>query len=67
MTEDELTIEDYKECFEDHKRLVREIDVIINGDGAAKQASLCDIVSDIKALVDYIPCNIEFLRLIVSP
>lgn len=46
---DDLTIDDYKAAFEDHKRLVRELDVALNGeDGAAKQASLCDIVSQVK-------------------
>jgi len=37
--------EDYKEAQDDHNRLVRELDVLMNGDGAAKQASLCDIVA----------------------
>lgn len=32
----------------DHKRLVRELDVALNGDGAAPQASLCDIVGQVK-------------------
>ena len=42
---------DYKECAEDKKRLCWEIDVIISGkDGAAKQASLCDLVGPIKHL-----------------
>lgn len=41
---------DYKEAHEDHKRLVREVDVIMNGDNAAEQASLCDLVSQIKAV-----------------
>lgn len=44
-----LTIADYEQCFEDHRRLVRELDVALNGeDGAAKQASLCDIVAQVK-------------------
>lgn len=47
----EAGIEDYKEVLADHDRLVREIDLIINGDGAAKQASLIDLVGDIKKLV----------------
>lgn len=46
---DDLTIADYKAAFKDHQRLVRELDVALNGeDGAAKQASLCDIVSQVK-------------------
>jgi len=44
-------IEGHQEAYEDHKRLVREIDVIINGDGAAQQASLCDVVGCIRAVV----------------
>lgn len=44
-------LEKYEEVLTDHKRLVREIDVIINGEeGAARQASLCDLVGQIKAL-----------------
>jgi hypothetical protein len=32
-----------------HKRLVRELDVALNGEaGAAKQASLCDLVAQVK-------------------
>ena len=47
-----LTIADYEEVLADKRRLVREIDVIINGeDGAAKQASLCDLVGQIRELV----------------
>jgi len=40
----------YKEAYEDHKRLVREIDVILCGKDAAQQASLCDLVSPIREL-----------------
>lgn len=33
----------------DHNRLVRELDVLLNGEaGAAKQASLCDIVAQVR-------------------
>ena len=47
----ELTTKDYEEVLEDHRRLVRELDVLINGEaGAAKQASLCDIVAQIRAM-----------------
>ena len=39
----------YEEVLADHRRLVRELDVLLNGqDGAAKQASLCDIVAQVK-------------------
>ncbi|MGL6406532.1 hypothetical protein ACSZM7_10590 [Aeromonas veronii] len=34
----------------DHQRLVRELDVLLNGvDGAAHQASLCDLVAQLKS------------------
>lgn len=40
----------YMEAAEDHRRLVRKLDVALNGeDGAAKQASLCDIVRQVQA------------------
>ena len=45
---DELTIADYEQAAADHRRLVRELDVLLNGeDGAEKQASLCDIVAQV--------------------
>jgi len=45
----EEAVKNYEEVIEDHKRLVRELDTIINGvGGAAKQASLCDIVSQMR-------------------
>lgn len=35
---------------QDHNRLVRELDVLLNGqEGAAQQASLCDIVAQLRA------------------
>ena len=44
-----LTIADYEEVLADHRRLVRELDVLLNGEaGAAKQASLCDIVAQVR-------------------
>ncbi|VVD91350.1 hypothetical protein PCO31110_01636 [Pandoraea communis] len=33
----------------DIDRLVRELDVLLNGDSAAKQASLCDVVSQVRS------------------
>lgn len=37
----------------DHARLVRELDVLLNGEaGAARQASLCDIVAEVRDLLD---------------
>jgi hypothetical protein len=42
---DALAVADYEEVLADHRRLAREIDVALHGeDGAAKQASLCDLV-----------------------
>jgi len=42
-------IEDYKEVNEDKKRLTKELDVLLNGSSAANQASLCDIVAQLKS------------------
>lgn len=40
---------DYRATLADHDRLVRELDVLLNGEhGAAKQASLCDIVGQVR-------------------
>lgn len=42
-------LEDYQRSQEDHKRLVRELDVILNGqDGAARQASFIDVIGQLK-------------------
>jgi hypothetical protein len=39
----------YEEVLASHRRLVRELDVLLNGEeGAAQQASLCDIVSQVR-------------------
>lgn len=46
-SEIQLTAADYEEVLADHRRLVRELDVLLNGSGAAKQASLCDIVGQL--------------------
>jgi hypothetical protein len=46
----DLTVADYEEVLADHRRLVRELDVLLNGEhGAATQASLCDIVGQLKS------------------
>jgi hypothetical protein len=43
------TPEAWEEILADHRRLVRELDVLLNGEeGAAKQASLCDIVAQVR-------------------
>ena len=36
---------DYEEVLADHRRLVRKLDVLMNGWHAARQASLCDLVA----------------------
>lgn len=45
---DDLTVQDYKDVIDDHKRLVKELDIIINGRNAAESPSLCDLVSQLK-------------------
>jgi predicted nuclease with TOPRIM domain len=40
----------HEEVHADKRRLVREIDVLLNGAGAAQQASLCDLVHEIGGL-----------------
>lgn len=46
-----LTAEDYEEVLTDHRRLVRELDVALSGEeGAAKQASLCDLIGQAKQM-----------------
>jgi hypothetical protein len=46
---EQLSAQDYEEVLADHRRLVRELDVLLNGEeGAAPQASLCDIVAQLR-------------------
>lgn len=48
---DELTIADYEEVLADMRRLTRELDVALHGEeGAAKQASLCDLIEPARAM-----------------
>ncbi|EOH4914280.1 hypothetical protein KUT41_30615 [Pseudomonas aeruginosa] len=48
---EQATADDYEEVLADHRRLVRELDVLLNGEeGAAKQASLCDLVAQVRTL-----------------
>lgn len=44
-----VSVADYEAVLTDHRRLVRELDVALNGEDAAPQASLCDIVAQVKA------------------
>lgn len=41
---------DYAAVLADRDRLVRELDVLLNGENAAKQASLCDLVAQVKQM-----------------
>lgn len=51
-TEMQMLIDDQKDADADHRALVRELDVLLNGEaGAAKQASLCDIVVQVRGMV----------------
>jgi hypothetical protein len=48
LTKAEQSLADLEAIQADHLRLVRELDVLLNGDNAAEQASLCDIVAQLK-------------------
>ena len=45
---EELTIADYEKILADKRRLTRELDIALHGAGAAKQASLCDLIDPAK-------------------
>jgi len=45
------TIKDLQEVIDDYRRLTRELDIAMHGEeGAAKQASLCDLIEPAKRL-----------------
>ncbi len=47
----EPTVAVYEEVLKDKRRLTRELDVALNGErGAAKQASLCDLIGDAQRI-----------------
>jgi hypothetical protein len=50
MSDERLNIADYEEVLADHRRLVRELDVLLNGENAARQASLVDIVAQVRGM-----------------
>lgn len=54
LQEDQLTIQDYKDALADKDNLTRDIDVILHGDGAARQASLCDLVGPIQKIASHL-------------
>lgn len=43
-------LDDYKECYESYKANIRTMDAIINDGDAATQASLCDLIPQVKVL-----------------
>lgn len=49
LVELQVEIEAHKLAKADHDRLVRELDVLLYGEDAAPQASLCDIVAKVAA------------------
>lgn len=51
MTEVYAQLTAYKEAQADTRRLVRDLDVLLNGQEAAQQASLCDIVSQVQGMM----------------
>jgi hypothetical protein len=61
-----LTPADYEEVLAGHRRLVRELDVLLNGDGAAKQASLCDVISQLADIKRRCPHNWTILQGIIK-
>jgi hypothetical protein len=46
----EQAVKDHREIIDDYRRLTKELDIALNGDFAAKQASLCDIVAQVESL-----------------
>ena len=48
--EAQLVIKMQKEVIESKRKLTKEIDIILNGNNAAEQASLCDLITQIKDL-----------------
>lgn len=40
----------YQDVIDDYRRLTKDLDIALNGDCAAKQASLCDIVAQVRSL-----------------
>ena len=52
---DACKIADYEEVLADHRRIVKEIDIILHGKCAATLASLIDLIGPIKKLVAKAP------------
>jgi hypothetical protein len=68
--ENGLTIADYEEVLADKRRLVRDLDCALHGEGnTAKQASLCDLIEPARALktrADALQAEVERLRGVVA-
>lgn len=47
-----LALSDYEACLASHRKVVRDLDMIINGDAAAQQASLIDLLPQVSKLVE---------------
>lgn len=61
-----LTTSDYEEVLASHRSLVREIDVAMNGAGAAPQASLCDLVPQIEIMAERLRLARDQFRFLAS-
>lgn len=60
---EQLTNANYEEVLSDLRRLVRELDVAMHGeDGAAKQASICDLISPAREMRKEIEHHRESIR-----
>lgn len=43
-----MIVRDYEDALRDNRDLVRRLDVALNGRGAARQASLCDLIAQFE-------------------
>ena len=56
----ERDLADMAEVIQDYLRLTKELDVALNGDGAAAAPSLCDIVAQVRSLGPAYKSNAEW-------
>lgn len=54
--------DDYKECYLDSKKMAKLIGDALNGEGAARQPSLCDLVRPVEALQERVEALEQALR-----
>lgn len=66
MEQSAQRIDDYAEAHASKQTLVREMDVAMNADKAAKQASLCDLVGQVSSLAQRERNASELLRRILA-